>query len=267
VQPWEIAQERDVTQEAADRADVDRIRLLEDLGADAWPAATTIREGGWRVGLDRGVTRRANSVLPNAPVTDAEALIDLMERRYRGHGLRPCFKMTVAALPADLDRRLAARGYRAEGHSLVLVADAGAAAPSPQPRVAITLHQQPTAAWLETCWPAERDDQRAALEQIAARVPAPCAFGLARLDGVTAGAALAVANRGWVGLTAVHTLPAYRRRGVARDLLGALTAWANAQGSRQLYLQVEADNGAALRLYAGLGFREAYRYHYRRPAA
>ncbi len=205
-----------MTQEAAERADIDRIRLLEDLGADAWPAATTIRQGGWRLGLDRGVTRRANSVLPNAPVADPEALIDLVERRYRGHGLRPCFKMTVAALPADLDRRLESRGYRAEGHSLVLVADAGELAPPSTPRIGVTLHDRPTAAWLDTCWPpGERAGERAALEQIAARVPPPCAFGLARLDGIDAGAALAVAGRGWVGLTAVHTLPAQRRRGVA----------------------------------------------------
>ena len=254
-------------QEAALGDDVDRIRLLEDIGADAWPAATTIRHEGWRLGLDRGVTRRANAVLPNGPVADPDGLIALVERRYRDHGLRPCFKMTAAAEPGDLDRRLARRGYHAEGHSLVLVADARNVALPSSPRIGVTLQEQPTRAWLDTCWPAERADQRAALEQIAARVPAPRTFGLARLDGAAAGAALAVAGRGWVGLTAVHTLPAQRRRGVAQRLLGVLTGWAVAQAAPQLYLQVEADNDAARRLYAGLGFTEAYRYHYRRTAA
>jgi ribosomal protein S18 acetylase RimI-like enzyme len=250
---------------------IDLIRLLEDIGADAWPAATTIRVEGWRLGLDQGVTRRANTVLPNGPVADPDALIDQVERRYRSHGLRPCFKMTAAAEPGDLDRRLERRGYRAEGHSLVLVADAGAFALPPSPHITITLHDRPTGAWLDACWPpAERAGERPALEQIAARVPAPRAFGLARLEGAAAsaaaGAALAVAGSGWAGLTAVHTLPAQRRRGVAQSLLGALTAWAIGQDAAQLYLQVEADNAAARKLYTGLGFAEAYRYHYRTAA-
>jgi ribosomal protein S18 acetylase RimI-like enzyme len=246
---------------------IDRIRLLEDIGADAWPAATTIRVEGWRLGLDRGVTRRANSVLPNDPVADPDAMIDLIERRYRDHGLRPCFKMTAAAEPGDLDRRLERRGYRAEGHSLVLVADAAKVALPSLPQITITLHDRPAGAWLDACWPpAERAGERPALEQSAARVPAPRAFGLARLEGAAAGAALAVAGSGWAGLTAVHTLPAQRRRGVAQSLLGALTAWAIGQDAAQLYLQVEADNAAARKLYTGLGFAEAYRYHYRAAA-
>jgi ribosomal protein S18 acetylase RimI-like enzyme len=248
----------------------ERIRLLEDIGADAWPAATTLWLDGWRLGLDLGVTRRANSVLPNAehPVGHPEAMIVEVERHYREQGLRPCFKMTDAAEPADLDLRLERRGYRAEGHSLVLVADTVKVALPPAIEVGIEFHDRPTRAWLDACWPAARyADDRSALHQIVARVRPPRAFGLARLGDAAAGAALAVAERGWVGLTAVHTLPAQRRRGVAQSLLRALAGWATGQGIERLYLQVEADNTAAHKLYAGLGFTEAYRYHYRRPAA
>jgi ribosomal protein S18 acetylase RimI-like enzyme len=252
---------------------IDRIRLLEDIGADAWPAATTAWLEGWRLSLDRGVTRRANSVLPNAaqPVSDPEALIDEAERRYRAHGLRPCFKLTAAAEPADLDCRLERRNYRAEGHSLVLmVADARRVAlpPSPQTAIAIALDDRPTPAWLDACWPpASYADERSARRDIVARVGLPRTFGLARIGAAAGGAALAVADRGWVGLTAVHTLPEQRRRGVAQSLLRALAGWAIEQGIERLYLQVERDNSPARNLYGALGFTEAYRYHYRRAAA
>jgi len=249
---------------------IDRIRLLEDLGADAWPAATTAWLEGWRLGLDAGVTRRANSVLPNAasPVGDADVLIGEVERRYLAQGLCPCFKLTAAAEPADLDQRLERRGYRAEGHSLVLVADARAVTPPLAPQITIALDDRPTQAWLEACWPAaQHAGERAARQGIVERLRLPRAFGLARHDGVPAGAALAVAARGWVGLTAVHTLPEHRRRGVAHGLLRALAAWARGQGAGRLYLQVERDNAPARRLYARLGFTEDYAYHYRRAAA
>jgi GNAT superfamily N-acetyltransferase len=249
---------------------IDRIRLLEDIGADAWPAAITAWIEGWRLSLDCGVTRRANSVLPNAaqPVGDAAALIGEVERRYRARGLPPCFKLTAAAEPADLDRRLERRGYRSEGHSLVLVADARAIAPPHAPQIAVALDDRPTQPWLDACWPAARyRDERSARQAIVARQRLPRAFALARLGATPGGAALAVADRGWVGLTAVHTLPEQRRRGIAQGLLRALAGWTIEQGIKRLYLQVERDNAPAHRLYAGLGFTEAYRYHYRRAFA
>jgi ribosomal protein S18 acetylase RimI-like enzyme len=249
---------------------IDRIRLLENIGADAWPAATTLWLEGWRLSLDRGVTRRANSVLPNAeqPVRDADALIGEVERRYRAQGLCPCFKLTAAAEPADLDRRLERRDYRSEGHSLVLVADVRTIAPPHAPQITIVLEDRPTQAWLDACWPAAQyTAERPARQGIVARLRLPRAFGLARLHSAIGGAALAVADRGWVGLTAVHTLPEQRRRGIAQGLLGALAGWAIEQGAERLYLQVERDNAPARKLYDGLGFTEAYNYHYRRAAA
>jgi len=249
---------------------IDRIRLLEDIGADAWPPATTVWLAGWRLSLDRGVTRRANSVLPNAtrPVGVVAALIAEVEHRYRERGLRPCFKLTAAAEPADLDRRLARRGYLAEGHSLVLVADARTLAAPHSPNITVALADRPTQAWLEACWPDGQDaDERSARRAIVERLRLPRAFALARLGTTPGGAALAVADRGWAGLTAVHTLPEQRRRGVAQSLLRALAGWALEQDLKHLYLQVERDNTPARRLYAGLGFSEAYGYHYRRAPA
>jgi predicted GNAT family acetyltransferase len=38
---------------------------------------------------------------------------------------------------------------------------------------------------------------------------------------------------------------------------------ARSEGARTAYLQVESDNPVASRLYASLGFTEAYAYHYR----
>lgn len=246
---------------------IDRIRLLEDIGADAWPAASTVWLEGWRLSLDAGVTRRANSALPNTvqPVRDADALIDEVERRYRARCLCPCFKLTAACEPADLDRRLERRGYGSEGHSLVLVADIRKVRPMNAPEVAIILDDRPTGAWLDACWPAAQyASERSARQAIVERLKLPRAFALARRGGAPAGAALAVADRGWAGLTAVRTLPEQRRRGIAQCLLGALAGWATAQAMDRLYLQVERDNLPARRLYAGLGFAEAYSYHYRR---
>ena len=60
---------------------------------------------------------------------------------------------------------------------------------------------------------------------------------------------------------------AERGRGLGRAVTAAMLDWARAQGSAYAYLQVNADNAPAIRLYRTLGFTDAYAYHYRIGAA
>jgi [ribosomal protein S18]-alanine N-acetyltransferase len=57
-------------------------------------------------------------------------------------------------------------------------------------------------------------------------------------------------------LLALATLPAARRRGVARRLLSELIAAARAAGAERVTLEVARGNSAARALYASFGFRE-----------
>lgn len=61
--------------------------------------------------------------------------------------------------------------------------------------------------------------------------------------------------------------PGYRRRGIARRLLGEVLARAERQGAKQCWLEVRASNGAALGFYRALGFTESHRRwrYYRDP--
>lgn len=49
--------------------------------------------------------------------------------------------------------------------------------------------------------------------------------------------------------------------------MGELLRWAVARGAHDCYLQVAAENEAALAFYARIGFTEHHRYHYRRQPA
>jgi N-acetylglutamate synthase len=66
----------------------------------------------------------------------------------------------------------------------------------------------------------------------------------------------------WAGVFGMRTVAALRRRGLARRVFESLCAMACGAGARRGYLQVEAGNDAAVALYAGSGFVEAYRYRY-----
>jgi ribosomal-protein-alanine N-acetyltransferase len=68
-------------------------------------------------------------------------------------------------------------------------------------------------------------------------------------------------------ILSVGVAPDWQRRGIARHMIEGLVRAAQRAEVRRLYLEVAADNNAALKLYKGLGFaasgrRKAY---YRRP--
>jgi ribosomal protein S18 acetylase RimI-like enzyme len=65
------------------------------------------------------------------------------------------------------------------------------------------------------------------------------------------------------GLYDVCTAPAARGRGLATALCASVLREAHEAGARIGYLQVDADNAAALTVYRRLGFVDAYGYHYR----
>jgi len=68
-------------------------------------------------------------------------------------------------------------------------------------------------------------------------------------------------------ILSVGVAPEWQRRGIARNMIEGLVRAARRAEVKRLFLEVAADNTAAIRLYKGLGFeavgrRKAY---YRRP--
>lgn len=69
------------------------------------------------------------------------------------------------------------------------------------------------------------------------------------------------------GLYDVFTLEAERGKRLAEVVCRHLLELARAARATIGYLQVDAGNDAARRVYARLGFVDGYTYHYRTPAA
>jgi ribosomal-protein-alanine N-acetyltransferase len=100
----------------------------------------------------------------------------------------------------------------------------------------------------ETPWPPE-----AFVELLAS----PGVFALAAVDGAPVGLILMRAIAGEAEVLTLAVEPSHRRRGVARALLEAGLAQAAAAGAGEAFLEVAADNPAALQLYRQAGFEAA----------
>ena len=243
------------------------VRELQERAARGMPARQVEEVGGWWLRYAPGCSWWVSTVLPHgdARPDELERRIAAAEEFYAARGAVTRFQITPPVCPQQLDARLAERGYLRCGSLSLQVAEAeqvSARAPARSPRV--HLRDRPDRAWLQA-WGAvqgQHGDVRAE-EELLDRIALPCTYASAVLEEEVVAVGRAVVEAGWAGIFGMATLPRARGRGAARAVLAALADWAVAHAADQLYLQVERDNAAAVRLYERMGFSEVCEYHYR----
>ena len=201
---------------------------LERVAARGWRGTSTARLGQWLSRAGSGFTGRANSVLPlGSPGCPVDVALDVIARFYASHRLVPLFQVPVDAETAVVDGDLTDRCWETFNRSWMLVPDLGAA--------------------LAACPPA--DGRRTA--EFADRASAAWLAGYQYRGAPLPSTAVAVL--------------AYTENvvfGSFPDPAGGAAAV-----GRRVYLQVAAENTAALALYDRLAFSRHHAYHYRRPAS
>lgn len=247
-----------------------RVGVVGDVlarAARATPAAVEACDNGWELRhVDNG-TWWSGAVLAHgatqAAGAELERRIDAAEWFYAGLGAVARFQV-CADCPAGLDRALDERGYRRESPVRLLTGVAGALRPvHPPPGMTLAVDTVPTRDWRAVLGATGEPgtDQRHETRLLHRVAPQACLVVFA--DGTPVGAGRAVAESGWTGIFSMATTPPARRRGVARLVMSAIEAWAQAHDAPRLYLQVEQSNQAGRRFYRAAGFTELARYHYR----
>ncbi|MDQ4037906.1 MAG: GNAT family N-acetyltransferase [Actinomycetota bacterium] len=251
-----------------DVADVERIAAL------GWRGLEEARFGGWLLRAAGGFTGRSNSALVLGAPPKTEAWLPDLLHWYADRGLPPMVQIPLPGGEA-IDAVLDAAGWRTHDLVRFLTGDleeirTSTTQASTPAGLAVRLDAEPDDAWLaayhyrgarlpgharEVLLRAEEDIE---LSFASLRAPA---------EGGAAAAVLAVARgavaRGWLGVTAVTVSEEHRRRGHGTRLMAELVGWAAERGARAIYLQVAAENAAALRLYSRLGFHHHHDYRYR----
>jgi ribosomal protein S18 acetylase RimI-like enzyme len=245
------------------------ICFIEELAANAWPAEIVQEVDGWRLRFNQNVTRRANSAWPNETGGrhSLEEKISLVEDFYTRWDCPPRYHICPAAQPANLDELLASRGYINDARTAVQIAplEAILAHTQANPAYAITISSSVNGDWFDLYSQGEHISlataaiRRGILQRIGPRT----GFATLQIDAQPAAVGLGVVERGWLGLFSLVTHPNFRRRGAATHLIHALAQWGQTHQVSRVYLQVMTDNAPALGLYAQLGFKTLYYYHYR----
>lgn len=84
------------------------------------------------------------------------------------------------------------------------------------------------------------------------------------VDGIHAGCGLGIMESGYLGVFDIVVDPDLRSRGLGRIIVESVLQWGKQQGAETAYLQVMKNNLPAINLYRKIGFKEVYKYWYRK---
>lgn len=244
----------------------DEVRRLEEIALNASGAFKSLVYDGWLLGYRKGRSKRLRCVNPfYRSSLDLDRKLEYCIEFYRDAGLPAIFRLLSFSQPPELDRFLDKRGWSAFDRTLVQVAHSSTWARR-QPTAAVEMTALP--AWAEMTAPLLELDAEAASEAFArARsYPLPQIGAIALLDGDIAACGMARFEGDCAGIFAVKTADRHRGQGLARSVVATLLAECLRRRMTRAYLQVTADNLAALALYRGFGFSTAYDYWYRARA-
>jgi N-acetylglutamate synthase len=258
---------------------------IEHLAGRAWPAEETEEVEGWLLRRTTGVDRRrSNSLLPPADTAHAIRTLDLALATAEELDFTQTIQVSPAESHLQLDEALEDRGMSFGGPTLVL---AGPLAGSPSPAADITIRVREgdpdpgplasapaisveltdlTSDWV-TAWEhvsgidGAHDTADLVLSQLGNHARFATAIDTATSEPL--GTCIGVTESAWLGLFSLHVTPPARRQGIATHLVDTLSSWASDTAATSTYLQVEADNPAALSFYATRGFHISHSYHYR----
>lgn len=240
------------------------VEQLEFLCMDDWRAKESVTYWGWHCRVRDGQSLRANCIMPlewdGAGRTAAEE-IQRCAGWMRSRGVRPVFKLADGCVhPPDLPAALAQAGYAPRHETLVMTRSLEWLA---APETEVRLSAKPSDAFFgimeaAAVSPEDHAERRAIVNTMIDQT----VFAVAFLDGAPAAIGLCRHSGYYAGVYLMRTAPHARRRGMARDVLRALCAWARWHAAQCAFLQVEEENEAAVALYANDGFELAYRYRY-----
>ncbi|RCX20705.1 acetyltransferase (GNAT) family protein [Fontibacillus phaseoli] len=239
-------------------------KMIEELALNNWPALSTLLYDGWVLRFAKGCTKRANSVSPLfGSSLDLEQKILECENIYAANQLPAIFKITPFIHPADLDNVLEQKGYQLIDVTSMQTMHLNNLA---EPRLhTVKIVEHVDEEWLEQFGRLDQASDRKldTMREMLSNIKTPKGFILLYHDGQVVACGLGVIERGYIGLYDIVTDAARRNQGLGEQMILHLLKWGKANGARDSYLAVVANNDPALRLYSKIGFTEAYRHWYR----
>lgn len=252
---------------------IKEIKQFQEFLMNALPAEQYFFLNGWILRFTKGVTYRANSVIPLNYTGDSALIendIEMVETAYKAFNLPTIFTMPECFEPKELYEALKNREYIEQAHTNAMIMSIqNLDLNDTNNQINYEIHGERVADFssLLEKYTKRNNYQQKIIKEITKRIIIPKKkFVIAKLDGETIGTLMGVLNPyGYLYISDVFVIPEFRRQKIASSMLKIIIKdWAISNGVEKIWLQVELKNHNALKLYEKLGMKKLYGYYYLR---
>jgi len=248
--------------------DLTQVRRLEAVSFRSFPSTSTHYDGTWAIRLTAGhPAKRLNSVNPLDPSDHSyiDARLELAKRRFESFGRPLVFRQSPLA-PHELETIFDDRGWERFDESIVMTLDLSCAS------LDDALDHVPMkdiGYWVDSFLQLSEEEMQTkpGLFEVISSIEPNCGLFVKNVDDQHVAAVRCVHENDLAGVFDLVTGSSFHRQGHAKGLLASALKWARQSDAKHAWLQVLAENNAAIELYKGFGFEEVYRYSYRKAPA
>ena len=247
------------------------IKTVQEIANNAWPAAFSYLMDGWILRFNKGVTYRANSVLPlnwwGGGVDDLHSSVLRVEKSYNQSHLPSIFMLHDSYEPRGLQSLLIDRSYERIMPTFVMgIETANLLHTERKSTFKFKYTEKRLPIWfsaLEKLSPWRTKEKMIVMGEIMDRVVIPQKrFFYVEHKQKIIGVMLAIIDNEFMGILNLAIDQKFKRNGVATQLVQEAANWAISQNVKSIYLQVEKTNTLAIKFYRKLDFQEWYSYRY-----
>lgn len=242
------------------------IRRLEAVSFRSFPSTTTYFNGAWAIRLtDCHPAKRLNSINPLDPgdSKNIEQRVEHELSQFQHFGRTPTFRLTPLA-PKSLVQYLDRLGWEEIEESAIMCVDLDKLDLDLATNL---LPYKDIDHWVSAFLTANNNDMglKSGLVSIINATQSKTGLFLLENENQQPASVLrCVLNDNLAGLFDVATALPFQRTGLATSLMLSALQWARQEGATKAWLQMVTTNVPAMNMYSAMGFKEVYRYVYRR---
>ena len=239
---------------------------IEELTMNAWPSLQTIISDGWIIRMAGGYTKRANSVNPIYSFeNNLDEKINYCENIYKQNNLPVIYKIIECEDHKIIDTRLEELNYQKIDLTSVQVCNNIKRMNNKIERIVID--NKFTENWKNCfyyCNNITNTETISIIENMLKNIKQNIISVYKMNNGTFVGCGYGVIEKDFVGLFDIIVREEFRSKGYGKEIVETILKKAEETGIEKSYLSVVNNNVIARKLYEKLGFKEIYKYWYRK---
>ena len=238
---------------------------IEELSMNAWPSIKTLLYDGWVIRLSNGYGNRSNSINPIYPSSiKLEEKLKYCDELFARHNLLTTYKIVGCEEHKAIEEKLNGLNYQKINETSIQTCKI----PEMFQRnnEGIIIKDEFDEQWITSVIDFNRIEEKhaATFRKILDNIAGEKIVVRRENGNETAGCGYGVIGNNYVGVFDIVVKESFRGKGYGREIVETILSEAIKRGVKNSYLQVMINNPVALHLYEKIGYREIYRYWYRK---